>query len=354
QQLHYKFRTTNAYTVSKLMFHNQDRFNQTLTCRAGVDEAIVFELQNGIYQGLGPTGVHSLQRQKATRLHDLKERAYYLAVESLLHEQILQSSAGIPKVSDPGSEIPRFPSFKDSDYDGGYPSVNYLKRIFVKDNTNRRDWLDFEVQRRHEQVLSIGHYYKICKHLAPINGHRLFKALFTGKNEYREIRLQALTQTSAHFDLTPLFRSYELTRKFYGYASLALCYTDKCCSDRAFLQSVLEQVLPPGSAIPLLPLPENPLCICLLSTERPEEITIALARVVEHIRALPCRNQMPLGLDTEWNMGPNGKEGKIQLLQLADICEMARLCKRKGMVEHANTSLAKVLRDCFGLLFGQE
>ncbi|KAI9318897.1 ribonuclease H-like domain-containing protein [Obelidium mucronatum] len=118
---------------------------------------------------------------------------------------------------------------------------------------------------------------------------------------------------------------------------------------------------------------------------------------------------MPLGLDTEWNTGPSGKVGKIQLLQLAikekllhdekctelillivlkegyqlpryvseilnspkalkigsrvvssdfkylhedfgisarsstsvDVCDVAHFCKRKGMVDKANTSLAK-------------
>ncbi|ORY29256.1 hypothetical protein BCR33DRAFT_772567 [Rhizoclosmatium globosum] len=341
QDCKHKFRTTNAVTVSKLLLHYQPKFNQTLTKRAGVDDELVFLLRNGLYQGLGPAGVHSLQRQKATYRHSLSELQYYSVVESLMVQSRTQPSVSMRKVIDP-NDIPPFPSFTSPDYDGGYPSINYLKKILVKDNLKRRDWLDFEVQRRSGTVLSIDHYYKICKHLAPINGHRLFKALFTAKNEYREIRLQALTQSSGHLDLIPLFRSHERTREYFGYSPITLVYTDKCCSDRSFLQSVLEQSLPVGTAAkPLLPLPDNPLCVRLLSTERPTEITTALARIIQHIRSLPNSSRMPLGLDTEWKVGPRGKEGKIQLLQLA--------IKEKLLNDESETELILlvVLKDRF-------
>ncbi|KAJ3004701.1 UNVERIFIED_CONTAM: hypothetical protein HDU68_004936 [Siphonaria sp. JEL0065] len=313
----HKFRISNAYTISKLGFHHQDKFNAILTKRAGLEDSIIFDLRNGLYQGLGPTGVHSLLRQRSTSQHSLKERAYYATVEELLHELQVQPTATSKKVTDSVREIPLFPTFKFSEYDGGYPSVKYLSAVFVKDNGRRRDWLDFEVQRRDGKVLCIDHYFKICKHLAPINGHKLFKALFTGKNEYREIRLQALTQTAGHADLVPLFRSHELTRKFLGYAAVELVYTDKCCSDRTFLQSMLEQITPENAPISLLPLPHDPLSIRLLSTDHPKEIETALARVVQHIRALPDGKMLPIGLDCEWNVGPNGKDGKVRLLQLA-------------------------------------
>ncbi|KAJ3072618.1 hypothetical protein HDU98_003249 [Podochytrium sp. JEL0797] len=313
----YKFRATNTFTISKLPFHYGDLFDHILTKRAGVDGDVVFTLRNGTYYGLGPSGVQALQKQKATYRHSLLERAYYSTVETLLLRLRIQPTALSKKVTDTAAEIPLFPAFRKSDYDGGYPSVGYLSKMFVMDNARRRDWLDFEVQRRNGKVLCIDHHFKICKHLAPVNGHKMFKALFTGKNEYSEIRLQALLQTAGHFDLIPVFRSFEETRKFFGHDPAEICYTDKCCSDRAFLQSFLEPPASSVSSTTILPLPSHPLAIRILSTENPVEIQTALSRIISHVRALPVEKQLVVGLDTEWNNGPRGKEGPVRLLQLA-------------------------------------
>ncbi|KAJ3315063.1 hypothetical protein HDU76_002283, partial [Blyttiomyces sp. JEL0837] len=294
-------------------------FPALLTKRAGVDDDIVFRVRSSAAVGCGPTSVFNLIRQATTREYSRRELSYYSAVEYIIKQQVHQPRINAYNINNVHTDIPKFSTFKDENgYNGAYPSASYLTKIFVLEIENMRAYLDFEVQRRDGVYLKADHYFKISKHVTSINGQRLFRALFTAKNEYHEIRLQNFVQSASFDQIRQPLQDYRETREHLQQPELKALCVDDCCKSRAGYLSVLPELAKGQIITSPLPLPAD---VRLFSTSSPEPLRVALEPFIKESNEIvkdPSRKPLVVSLDTEFPTNSfKQKIGKVSLIQFA-------------------------------------
>lgn len=143
----------------------------------------------------------------------------------------------------------------------------------------------------------------------------MFEGLFTGINEYGEIRysplspslrLQCLTQSSSHEQTKEAFLQLIATQEKRNAPSLKIVYTDKCCQDRNFLEETIPSLRQDITNMPILPL--NGFVTRYVKCER--GFNQGLAEVFNFLEQAESR--VPIGLDIEYPI-----HGAVALLQLA-------------------------------------
>ncbi|KAJ3277737.1 hypothetical protein HDU76_010196, partial [Blyttiomyces sp. JEL0837] len=226
---------------------------------------------------------------------------------------------GAFNVNNVHTDIPKFSTFKDENgYNGAYPSASYLTKIFVLEIENMRAYLDFEVQRRDGVYLKGDHYFKISKHVTAINGQRLFRALYTAKNEYHEIRLQNFVQSASFDQIRQPLEDYRETREHLQQPELKALCVDDCCKSRAGYLSVLPELAQGQIITSPLPLPAD---VRMFSTSSPEPLRVALEPFIKETNEIvkdPSRKPLVVSLDTEYPTNSyKQKIGKVALIQLS-------------------------------------
>jgi hypothetical protein len=93
--------------------------------------------------------------------------------------------------------------------------------------------------------------------MSQINGMKTFLGVFSGKNEYSELRLQYLVQSSGHDQLkVPLSAAYS-TMVDTGGPLPRYVWSDRCCDDAPFLQEVWPSLATSLAVPAILPLPDD-------------------------------------------------------------------------------------------------
>ena len=190
-----------------------------------------------------------------------------------------------------------FGTFDDkAGYNGRIPSVHYLTTLLTDYVEGKKDFYDYEVQRRAGKIYKFDHCFKPLKHMFKVDDTPVFRALYTGINEYEEIRLNALTQGSGfEFSLPPLAAMFE-TIKACDDPIPELVYTDRCCGDRNSMEVVfpsLQENLDPATP---LPLPEDTKYFVLSK----DNASTLLNAKLEPILSFLELNTLLVGLDSEW------------------------------------------------------
>jgi hypothetical protein len=235
------------------------------------------------------------------------ELQFYSCLASAKKQQLVQR--GIRDTIISNIDPIKFSPFDDMfGYSGRIPSSNLLKRILIMENQRKQPFYRLELQRRNGKLLAIDHSFKFCKHLQYAGDSKMFTGLFSATNEYSEIRLNQFVQSTQFSEIKNSFINYCETAKIYG-QDVKHIWTDRCCSDRAGLESVLPSLS--QNTGKLLPLPDSVRLIKGL-----EASEICLGAYLDLLNE--SQDVVYFGLDCEWPTSGNAKCGKIALLQIAN------------------------------------
>ncbi|KAJ3073463.1 hypothetical protein HDU98_001449, partial [Podochytrium sp. JEL0797] len=272
--------------------------------------------------GMGPTKVHHILRENYTRTHTEKCLEYLNTVETIVQGQRAEAEgAKVPGyqptlmkpflIPQPFPELKKFPNFKSEEYAGKYPCAQFLSRVLIQYVRQLQPYCDAEVHRRAGQVNAGDHSFKITKHIATFDGVRIAEGVYTDFNEYSEITLQQVTQTSTMDELRESFMQDVRTRESLGTPSVKLRYSDRCCQDASVYDDVYK--LNRGM-MTLLPLPIPEPCATSVKTTNDSAALVAILRpIMDHLDH-SSEPELVLGLDSEWEYP---KRGKLNVVQVA-------------------------------------
>lgn len=177
-------------------------------------------------------------------------------------------------------------------------------------------WMDSEAQRRSGSIYAVDHSFKVTKHIGQVNGVKTFMGLHTGMNEYGEIRLFTLVQSTAFSQIKAAMSAAYNTMSERNQPLPSLCYTDRCCGDRAHFEEVWPSLASAPAPLRPLALPVPPVYV-----RTSDDYNLYALPVLTALNALPDGMPMTIGLDTEWvvsTTGPDpGKQGKVCVVQIA-------------------------------------
>lgn len=158
-----------------------------------------------------------------------------------------------------------------------------------------------------------------------VDGHPLFKALHTGKNEYGEIRLQNLVQSSSLDHVMQPIAEMQQTRDAFGQGPIKLLNVDNCCQIRAKLEKMIPSLLQGLAEKTVLPLPPDDQIRLLHNGTQESTATLNafLSNVWNYVQSTDNASKVPLSVDCEWDVEGDvthknvRKVGKVSLIQLA-------------------------------------
>lgn len=144
----------------------------------------------------------------------------------------------------------------------------------------------------------------------------MFEGMFTGLTEYEEIRISNLVQTSSHDQMRiPLENYYNTVIKFDQKKPLLL-YTDKCCHDREFCESVLPSLKDNLEKTPFLEISsEDSIMYAGCEASAAMRANQLLEDLILELK-LTKTGPVIIGMDCEWETD-EGRRRPVALLQLA-------------------------------------
>jgi hypothetical protein len=308
----YHFVASSPDCLALLPKFVQDKFPAVLSKRAGMDKTVLQLVESLSDTPVGPTYVQKMLTEFHTLQYDRKKRNYF-AIAAYIREKWESQGKILVNVN-------LFGKFNDpAAYGGRVPSQQYIMKMLNREIDRKRSYFDYEVQRRGLKVASIDHSYKVSKHLGQLNGMKLFEGLFTCKNEYGEIRLQQLVQSSSMEELTLSFENCFANLKANNMALPEIVYDDKCCEHGNFLKRVWPSLaVRPGEGMEFEML-EVPTVVYMKTNF---DVMMHLTPIMTQIQNLQgTAMKLNVGLDCEWNIrmqkGQNPKLGKVGTIQMA-------------------------------------
>lgn len=214
------------------------------------------------------------------------------------------------------SEIDRFSSFDSPlGYFGRVPSRKFLTKLITVLYAREENYIFLEQQRRCGKFLYVDHSHKVTKHLHHFGDTKLYSGLFSGLNEYGEVRLLQFVQGTSYAEVEESLKRYYHTSTFYGVQPNYL-WTDKCCSDRANLENFLPSVRKGTLSLLDLPLPANcQQCNCQT------DVQSHIEPILSKLDTMGSDELLHIGLDLEWPVSltgeVRGKCGKVACIQIA-------------------------------------
>lgn len=144
-------------------------------------------------------------------------------------------------------------------------SAKFLTLVLLKFVAQLQPYYDGEIHRRGGHFICGDHSFKFIKHLGKFDGTPIAAAVYTDCNEYSEITLQQITQTTTMEELRESFKQDVNTRKMLGTPQVKIRSSDLCCQDASVLESVYELNRGLTKLVPL-PTPE-PLALSIKNHE---------------------------------------------------------------------------------------
>ncbi|KAI3653135.1 hypothetical protein MP228_002560 [Amoeboaphelidium protococcarum] len=293
----------------------QIQFPAVFSYKLAVDSKIIRLLHSSIDASVGPTQISNMLKEWHTLRHTKLELQYYSMVQSIL--KMRQPALTQKKILDPVAEVPKFSSFADKQgYCGHVPSSNYMMKMLMMDIERKKDYFDFEVQRRDAEVICADHSFKVTRHMGQLNGVRTFEGLHTVLNEYEEIRSQSFVQSTSHQHITQPLKAMYNTLESNGMKTPQVVYTDICCQDRQFYESVFPSLRVGILNKPLLGVEMSKVFVA--SDE--QTLKVQQNSMVNEMKEAQDGRDYAVGLDCEWEYskesGNGGKIGKVSVLQL--------------------------------------
>ena len=231
EKVQYTFMGYNSDVLTRLPDGTGDEFPAVLTYRSGLDKMLFNLMRPCFDKGLRP---HALS-DTLVELHSKNYTDDYIKSERLLSKKLA--------LNVDLSSVVMFSRFSDkSQYDGLIPTGKYLSSVYNKHGKSLRQHYGREVKKRGCEHFHIDASYKAPKHLFQYHGNDIFHALITATNQFREVRLQQLSVTDGHDQLTPAIRAMLDTMVQYGQSPPKLAITDNALRDRSMLTDEMESL----------------------------------------------------------------------------------------------------------------
>ncbi len=186
----HRFYATNPKVIGALSedIGNSLVFPVVMSHRGAVDIAVVREMRCLLNEGVSVSAFRrKLVERHESRISELEAayaaRCYHVArrTPSLKMMNMVRNEEG--------EKWPpcRFSRSKLSYHE--VPSASYLEHLYILDADNHRAYILVDTLKRSCKSLAWDFSHKICKHMANLNGHRVFDALFQATNEIGEISM---------------------------------------------------------------------------------------------------------------------------------------------------------------------
>lgn len=172
-----------------------------------------------------------------------------------------------------------------------------------------------EIQRRCGNYLYIDHSFKVVQHIQHFGHSKLFNGLFSGLNEYGEIRVFQFVHSAGFEEIRDTLKNFYKTSQAYKRVP-AHIWTDNCCHDREFLMDSI-----PSLQENLLVMKKLPLPAVFQTLTDINSIETALKGILAALDK--SHESVLMGLDCEWSLIPAKTgarviyERPIGLIQLA-------------------------------------
>lgn len=154
-----------------------------------------------------------------------------------------------------------------------------------------------------------------------MNGEAVFGALYTGINEYVEVRTMTLTPTKAHSQFTPALATIPFSLRGYGHDDIELIFTDNVRADKTELERVFPSLLQDVKPVPLsttMECLEVPAEWSTTVLESGYQISTRLNIILQLLETLPTDQFIDIAMDMEWSVNrAEGIQGRIALVTIA-------------------------------------
>lgn len=213
-----------------------DEFPAYLTWKAGLDMTLI-----DMMRALFDKGVrHNAFADMVLELHAKTYTKAYLRYERDITVKLRkQEMAGF--ISETSHEM--FSSFNEIEkYNAKVPTAGYFATAYKKFAATLQTHFAKEVKKRGAKTLAVDVSYKEAKHLSQYRGNSIFKGLFTGTNEFGEVRVQHHVVSDAHDQMKPSMEAFKKTTEEYGLPQPDLVSTDDPTRDYNFFLNLLDSL----------------------------------------------------------------------------------------------------------------
>lgn len=307
-------------------------FPARLTHRSGMSAALFSWMRSCFQCGMGPKRFSDALRVQHLLRYDTLQLQYLEFIAGRALERYL-----------PGSrKYEAFLPFDDASSGGPHgfvPNAAWLRDVYDRFIEEHRQDFDQHTAMLSGTICAIDHSFKVSthlkraptypnvqqvtKHVAKVNGERIFTALLTVTNEYGEIRVCNLVATKSHSQFELSLREMAHSLDLYGHPQPALFFTDNM-ADKAFLESSFPSlrngIVPVekhGNLEPFV-LPSD---VQILPRAEEAAINAALSTIIDELPIESSDPDLILGFDCEWNVAISDvgrvERGEIAIVQIA-------------------------------------
>ncbi|KAF8802776.1 hypothetical protein BYT27DRAFT_7111482, partial [Phlegmacium glaucopus] len=322
------FRSWDRHILGVLPSALAAEFPAYLSHRSGMSKALFSWMRMSFSSGMG-----------AKRFTDALVAEYLLRYDELHLQYLDYIASNIMMNTWIGKKYQSFLPFHDTSPDG--------RHGFVPRSQWFRDMYDhFMEDHQHEfnqhtamllaEICAIDHSHKITKHVAKVNGERVFNGLLTVTNEKGEIRACNLVATKAHSQFEEALKGMRESLELYGHRQPELFYTDNM-ADKSFLESsfnsLRENVVPVEKYSSLEPfiLPAD---VQIFVRTGDAAINTALSTIIDQVPTDDDGSDLVVGFDSEWNviLSDTGQHECGEIAIISDMVVRQRLPEKLMML----------------------
>ncbi|PPR00790.1 hypothetical protein CVT24_000755 [Panaeolus cyanescens] len=313
------FQSWDSRIIKGLSRSLAEEFPAQLSWRGGMSKSLAEWMRSCFQNGMGAKQFTDCLLSQHILHHDIRRLQYLYAL--------------IPRTISTWVYMKRFSPFLP--YDDTSPEGLHG---FIPSATWFRSMYDKMVEEHCEDILqytsmlplnvgALDHSYKFTKHVARVNGQRIFFGLLTVTNENGEIRSCHLVTTSGHSQSAIALSAISQALSLYGHAQPVAMYTDNVSGDMSLLDDIFHASLSKD----VIPVADSKYTH-LAELEIPPDFTITVAGSSSEIDAI-CKDiqddikqnaytNAAVGFDSEWNVNylANDRirqQGPTTLVQLA-------------------------------------
>ncbi|KAJ3558593.1 hypothetical protein NP233_g11480 [Leucocoprinus birnbaumii] len=318
------FRSWDPRIISVLLRALAAEFPAILSHRSAILTKTFSMLRACIQNGMGTKQYSDALRVLHLERHDTLHLQYLHTIASRLTRttQTLDQMWGNRDERSETRKFIPFPDFDDNSENGpaGFiPSAAWLRNMYDRYIESHKDELNQHMSMLSACICGIDHSHKAPKHIARVDGVRIFIGLLTITNEWAEIRACNLVATKAHEQFRLALERMRESLEVYGHKQPELFFTDNM-ADKQFLEesfpSLREGVTPIEKYAHLEPfiIPWSP-AVQVFVKQSATAIDLTARTILD---ALPNENSetggglIVIGFDTEWNVEAQQYRGVVR------------------------------------------
>eukprot|EP00951_Prasinocladus_malaysianus_P003506 scaffold24665_cov44-Prasinocladus_malaysianus.AAC.2 len=276
-------------TLALMPRHVQLDFPAFLMERKGIDLNVVADMR--MYVTKGPSRgfkgfAHDLRERHLNRWSDKLLHYYSRWDRHRGHQTVLRHAV---------SDEPEPFSEPDGEYGDWVASPAFLTEVFLKDAANRKHFFERQMQMIPGRIPKMDGMKKISK-VIRMDNERAFEELMTWMNEHNMVMNQWLLETGSMEETKDGMEGFLRRQHLHGFGDFRAAYTDRCCTDRSFLERYFpslrgDAVIKPSPRLPQLRLP----------AAFEESVVHVIYEQVAEVTCDRLLQHSTMGFDTEWS-----------------------------------------------------